>query len=160
MHRLSALTIRTRLFAIVVITALGLAGVAAIAALQDHARIMSERKAATASVVQTALAVVQFGALGPVIALTAALAGAQIFVGNFLEPYLMGNSLNLSPFVILVSLVVWSAMWGLPGAILSVPITAILVIVLSEFKRTRPIAILLSRDGEITSSATGDGAGA
>ena len=106
-----------------------------------------------------ALAVVQFGALGPVIALTAALAGAQIFVGNFLEPYLMGNSLNLSPFVILVSLVVWSAMWGLPGAILSVPITAILVIVLSEFKRTRPIAILLSRDGEITSSATGDGAG-
>ena len=49
MHRLSALTIRTRLFAIVVITALGLAGVAAIAALQDHARIMSERKAATAS---------------------------------------------------------------------------------------------------------------
>ncbi|MFN8189893.1 MAG: methyl-accepting chemotaxis protein [Nocardioidaceae bacterium] len=60
MHRLSALTIRTRLFAIVVISALGLAGVAAIAALQDHARIMSERKAATASVVQTALSLVQF----------------------------------------------------------------------------------------------------
>jgi predicted PurR-regulated permease PerM len=101
-----------------------------------------------------ALAVVQFGALGPVIAVTAALTGAQIFVGNFLEPYLMGSSLNLSPFVILVSLVTWSTMWGVPGAILSVPITAILVIVLSEFAGTRPIAILLSRDGEITASAT------
>ncbi len=99
-----------------------------------------------------ALSLLQFGALGPVVAVGAALTGAQIFVGNFLEPWLMGNSLNLSPFVILVSLVVWSSIWGLGGAILSVPITAILVIVLSEFAGTRPIAILLSRDGKITTT--------
>jgi predicted PurR-regulated permease PerM len=105
-----------------------------------------------------ALAIVQFAAPGPVIAVALALTGAQIFVGNFLEPYLMGNSLNLSPFVILVSLVTWSSIWGVAGAILSVPITAILVIVFSEFARTRPIAILLSRDGEIASSGTPDGA--
>jgi len=96
-----------------------------------------------------ALAVLQFGALGPVLALTAALTAAQVAVGNFIDPMLMGNSLNLSPFVILVSLVCWSAIWGVPGAILSVPITAILVIVLSEFDGTRPIAVLLSRDGEV-----------
>ncbi len=96
-----------------------------------------------------ALSVVQFGAVGPVLALTVALGAAQMAVGNLVEPWLMSSSLNLSPFVILVSLVVWSAMWGVAGAVLSVPIMAILVIVLSEFAGTRPVAILWSRDGDV-----------
>ncbi len=96
-----------------------------------------------------ALSVLQFGAVGPVLAIAAALTAAQMTVGNFVEPYLMGNSLNLSPLVILVSLVVWSTMWGVAGAILSVPIMAILVIVLSEFDGARPIAVMLSLDGKV-----------
>ena len=80
-----------------------------------------------------ALSIVQFGAPGPVLALGAALTAAQITVGNFVEPFVMGNSLNLSPMVIMLSLVVWSALWGLPGSILAVPVTASLMIVLSEF---------------------------
>lgn len=103
-----------------------------------------------------ALAIVQFGALGPVVAVTLALTAAQITMGNFIEPLLMGNSLNLSPFVILVSLVVWSSIWGVAGAILSAPITAILVIILSEFSGTRPIAVLLSRDGNVAPVARGE----
>lgn len=95
------------------------------------------------------LAVLQFGELWPVLMIALALSAAQMLVGNFVEPWLMGNSLNLSPFVILVSLVVWSSIWGMAGAILAVPITAILVIVLSEFRGTRPIAVLLSRDGNV-----------
>lgn len=59
----------------------------------------------------------------------------------------MGNSLNLSPFAILVSLTVWSGLWGIPGAFLA--ITAIMAIVLSEFAGTRPIAVLLSRNGQL-----------
>jgi AI-2 transport protein TqsA len=104
-----------------------------------------------------ALAVVQFGALGPALGLTAALSAAQVAIGNFLEPWLMGASLNLSPLVILVSLVVWTALWGIPGAILSVPIMAILVIVLSEFDGARPIAVLLSKDGDIATRRDGRG---
>jgi AI-2 transport protein TqsA len=61
----------------------------------------------------------------------------------------MGNSLNLSPFAILVSLAAWSALWGIPGAFLAVPITAIMAIVFSEFAGTRPLAVLLSRDGRL-----------
>jgi hypothetical protein len=45
-------------------------------------------------------------------------------IGFFLDPWLMGSSLNLSPFVILVSITVWGALWGIPGAFLVVPITA------------------------------------
>ena len=97
-----------------------------------------------------AVSVVQFGAFGPVLALGGALTAAQITVGNFIEPWLMGNSLNLSPLAIILSLVFWSALWGVAGAILAVPVTAILVIVLSEFSGTRPVAVLLSRDGDVT----------
>jgi predicted PurR-regulated permease PerM len=61
----------------------------------------------------------------------------------------MGNSLNLSPFAILVALAVWTALWGIPGAFLAVPITAILTIVLSEFPGARPISVLLSRNGKV-----------
>jgi predicted PurR-regulated permease PerM len=41
------------------------------------------------------------------------------------------------------------SIWGIAGAILSVPIMAILVIIFSEFESTRPIAVLLSKDGRI-----------
>jgi predicted PurR-regulated permease PerM len=96
-----------------------------------------------------ALSALQFGDLNVVLLVLVALTAAQIFVGSFLEPYLMGNQLNLSPFVIMVSLTVWAALWGIAGALLSVPITAIMVIVFSEFPGTRPLAILLSRDGRV-----------
>lgn len=97
----------------------------------------------------TLVAVAQFGAFWPVAVFVMAMAAIQVLLGNFIEPWLMGNSLNLSPFVILVSLVAWASLWGIAGAILSVPIMAVLVILFSEFESTRPIAILLSRDGEI-----------
>ena len=98
----------------------------------------------------TAIAIVQFeGDWSMIATCFFGLTICQIFVGSFLEPSLMGRSLNLSPFVILVSLTAWGSMWGIPGALLSVPVTAILVIVFSEFEGTRPIAILLSRSGKI-----------
>jgi len=69
--------------------------------------------------------------------------------GNLLDPYLMGDSLNLSPFVILFSLAVWSKLWGIPGALLAVPFAAIMLIVFQEFEGTRPLAVLLSRHGHL-----------
>jgi predicted PurR-regulated permease PerM len=96
-----------------------------------------------------AFATMQFGDLGTVLTLLAALSAAQFFIGFFLDPWLMGSSLNLSPFVILVSITVWGALWGIPGAFLAVPITACLAMVCTEFAATRPIAVLLSRSGEV-----------
>jgi predicted PurR-regulated permease PerM len=61
----------------------------------------------------------------------------------------MGRSLNLSPWVILISIAVWGSLWGIAGAVFSVPITAVLVVVMSEFDTTRPVSILLSKDGEV-----------
>jgi predicted PurR-regulated permease PerM len=95
------------------------------------------------------MALVQFQELGPVLTLLLALTALQFVIGNFLDPYVMGNSLNLSPFAILISLAVWSELWGIPGAFLAVPITAILTIVFSEFAGLRPVAVLLSRNGSV-----------
>jgi len=95
------------------------------------------------------MAVVQFQELGPILTLLLALTAVQFLIGNFLDPYVMGNSLNLSPFAILISLAVWSELWGIPGAFLAVPITAIMAIVFSEFPGTRPVAVLLSQNGRV-----------
>ena len=93
------------------------------------------------------LAIIQFNDPGMIITVLLSLTVAQFLIGNFLDPYVMGNSLNLSPFAILVSLAVWSELWGVPGAFLPVPITAIITIISSEFSGTRPIAVMLSQNG-------------
>ena len=71
----------------------------------------------------------------------------QLIVGNFLEPKIMGNSLNLSPLIVIISLSVWGSIWGIVGMVLSVPITVIMIILFAQFKSTKPIAILLSEKG-------------
>ena len=72
------------------------------------------------------------------------LTGIQIFFWNFVEPKLMGNRLNLSPLVILISLIFWGSLWWPIGMLLSVPLMVMINITLSHIESTRPIAVLLS----------------
>lgn len=92
---------------------------------------------------------VQFGSLGTVLFLMVLLSSIQIAIGNILEPKLMGKSLNLSPLVIVLSLGLWGAVWGVVGMFLSIPIMVIINIVLSKFPTTRGIAVMLSATGKI-----------
>lgn len=68
----------------------------------------------------------------------------NIVLGSFLEPRILGRELNLSPLVIIISVVVWAALWGVIGTFLAVPLTAAAQIVLASQENTRPIAVLLS----------------
>lgn len=77
------------------------------------------------------------------------LVGAEQTMSSGIEPRLIGKSLNLSPLVILLSLAVWGTLWGFAGMLLAVPITVTIMIILTQFNSTRPIAILLSDSGEI-----------
>lgn len=95
------------------------------------------------------LSLAQFGTLGMAGATAVTLTTAQVFVGFYLEPRMMGRAFNLSPFVVLLALAFWSSLWGLAGALLAVPMTASLVLVLAEIKTVRPIAILLSANGKV-----------
>ena len=95
------------------------------------------------------LALVQFDTFVPFLIVTPSLAVIQVFIGNFLEPMMMGSSLNISPFATLVSLAVWGSIWGMPGMFLCVPITVIAMIIFAHFPRTRPITVMLSTDGRV-----------
>jgi len=90
------------------------------------------------------LSLAQFGSLTATVVLAALLLLAQLVSDNVLEPKLYSRQLNLSPFVIIVALSFWSAVWGLPGAILAIPITSMIAIICDAFPATRFIAIFLA----------------
>ena len=71
----------------------------------------------------------------------------QFSIGNFIQPRMMGDSLNLSALVVLLALAIWGVIWGIPGMFLSAPLTVLMMILFAQSKETRWIAILLSADG-------------
>lgn len=95
------------------------------------------------------MTLVQFDTLTPFFIVLLGLVGIQLLVGSYLEPRFMGYSLNISPLVVILSLMLWGFIWGAAGMILCVPITVIIIITLSHFPTTRPIAVLLSKDGKV-----------
>jgi len=67
---------------------------------------------------------------------------------NTIQPKLMGDSMNLSALVVVLSLTLWQALLGGVGAFLSAPLTVIIMIILAQFPTTHWIAVLLSADGQ------------
>lgn len=68
----------------------------------------------------------------------------QFIIGNLLQPKMMGESLDLHPVVVLLSLIFFGTIWGIIGMFLAVPITAVVKILLERFGYTRAIADLIS----------------
>ena len=99
------------------------------------------------------LTLVQFDHLTPFLVVLVVIGTIQIVTANVIEPAIMGRSLNLSPLVVILSLMVWGTIWGVVGMFLCVPIMVVLLIVLAHFETTRPVAILLSADGRIPETA-------
>lgn len=95
------------------------------------------------------ITLIQFGDLSTVLMVFASLCISHAFLGHILDPYLMGNNLNLSPIVIITNLAIWGMLWGVPGMFLAIPILAIVTLALSQFETTRPIAILFSKTGVV-----------
>lgn len=95
-------------------------------------------------------AMVQFGSTTTGITVLIVVGIIQLFVGNILEPRIMGERLNMSPLVVILGLTFWGFVWGIPGMILSVPITSVMIIVFAQFENTKPIAIILTKNGELT----------
>ncbi len=101
------------------------------------------------TILPTAFGLLQFENYTLVIGMGVIIWAVQFLLANLVEPKLMGNTLNISTVVVLISLSLWGFIWGVPGMIFSVPIMVILIIFCAEFPSTRPIAILLSSNGEI-----------
>lgn len=101
------------------------------------------------TVLPALFSLIQFGEFGPFLIILLVLGTIATLVGSLVEPRLMGNTLNISPLVAILSLAVWGAIWGIIGMLLSVPITVTMIIIFSQFKSTKNIAILLSEKGRV-----------
>ena len=102
-----------------------------------------------ATIFPALFSLIQFGEFTPFLTILIGLGILEWFIGNVLEPKIMGNSLNISPLVTIIALVVWGQIWGITGMLLSVPITVVMIIICAQFKSTKAFAILLSKNGEI-----------
>jgi AI-2 transport protein TqsA len=98
------------------------------------------------------IALVQYDSLWPVLGVLLLPGLVQIVVGNGVEPMVMGEGLELHPVTILLALMFWGLLWGIPGMLLAAPMTAVLRIVLVRIQTTRPVAELLA--GRLPAAAT------
>ena len=90
------------------------------------------------------LSLLQFDTLLIPIVAFVLLVTTQMTIGNIVEPRMMGFSLNLSPLIVLLSLIFWGWLWGIPGMVLAVPLTATIKIIFENIETLRPFAILIS----------------
>ena len=99
----------------------------------------------TAVVLPSLITAVQYP--GPVMLLSvvASLAVLHVTISNFIEPKFLGERLDLSFFVIFLSLFFWGWLWGAAGVLLAVPVTASIKIVLERIPATSRLAMLLGR---------------
>ena len=101
------------------------------------------------TVLPALFSLIQFGEFVPFLIILFGAGTIATLVGSLVEPRLMGNTLNISPLVAILSLALWGSLWGITGMLLSVPITVAMIIVLAQFKSTRSVAILLSEKGTV-----------
>jgi predicted PurR-regulated permease PerM len=70
--------------------------------------------------------------------------GVQVLFGAILEPIFMGKSFSINIIAVLVMLMFWGFLWGIPGLIMAIPITVFIKIILEQFPNTKVLASLLS----------------
>ncbi|WP_171129588.1 MULTISPECIES: AI-2E family transporter [unclassified Ruegeria] len=95
------------------------------------------------------IALVQFESIGPFLVVVLGCGTIQFVIGNFVDPAMLGRSLNMSTFLVILALMFWTTVWGLIGAFLSVPLTVCILIIFSHVPALRPVAILMSLDGRL-----------
>jgi len=87
---------------------------------------------AAALVFPVLFTLVQFDSFGIVILVLLVMIGIQTLAFNVAEPMIMGKRLDLNPLLILLSVLLWGYIWGIVGMLLSVPLTAIIKIIISN----------------------------
>jgi len=99
-----------------------------------------------ATVPPIAITLFQYGSISKTLLVAALLISVQVIVGNILEPKIMGRGLNLSPLVVLLSLIFWGWVWGITGILLSLQLTAAIRIGMEQLDSTRTVAALISSE--------------
>jgi predicted PurR-regulated permease PerM len=99
---------------------------------------------ALATIFPVVFAIIQFDNFIMVIWIAVILFAIQFLVGNVIEPKVVGSSVNISPVVVLFSLIFWGYVWGVIGMILAVPFAVIIKIILENISALKPLSVLMS----------------
>lgn len=94
-----------------------------------------------ASLLPVVFSLLQFGSLSLAFWLLLVISLLQMAMGNIVEPRLMGRSLNLSPLMVILSLIFWGYIWGIAGMILAIPILGTLTIVFENLEPLKFISV-------------------
>lgn len=89
------------------------------------------------------VALVQFGTSFETLLVLVIPSAIQMTIGTVIEPRIAGQALSLHPVTVLLSLIFWGILWGLPGMFLAVPVTAVIKIILDRIEATRAFGALL-----------------
>lgn len=95
------------------------------------------------------IALIQFDSLTPFLIVLFGYGAADQFIANVIQPSMQGRSLNLSTFMVMVSLTFWATIWGGIGAFLAIPMMVVMMVICSELPSLRWIAVLLSGDSQL-----------
>jgi predicted PurR-regulated permease PerM len=103
---------------------------------------------AVALVLPVLFVLIQSGSAGYTILVAVIIAAIQTLFFNILEPQIVGRRLNLNPVLILFSVLLWGYVWGITGMLLSVPLTAVIKIIISnsESRNMELISDLMSKE--------------
>lgn len=77
----------------------------------------------------------------------------EIAVSNFIEPALYGSHTGISPLALVTTAMVWTLLWGLPGLILSTPLTVCLIVMGRYVPQMSFLHILLGDEAELAPEA-------
>ena len=88
-------------------------------------------------------AFLQFDNRFTVLWIVVALSVIHFIIGNFLNPKIMGKSMNLSPLLVLFALLFWGWLWGIVGMFLAIPLTVAVKIIFENIDGLRPISVLM-----------------
>ncbi len=100
-----------------------------------------------ATVITVAIVLAQTGDPTTTLVIGSITTAVHFIIGNVFDPMLLGQTLRLSSFGIILSLAFWGAVWGISGTFLAVPIMVAVMIVCAQIPWLRPVAILLSQEG-------------
>lgn len=95
-------------------------------------------------VVLTLFAMVELNLGGSLLFFILVITGIQVLFGGILEPILMGKSFSINTVTVLIMLALWGFIWGIPGLILSIPLTALIKKILEKFPGTAVYARIMS----------------
>ncbi len=99
-----------------------------------------------ASILPMLICLLQYGFSWRLVFFGALITATQMLFGNILEPKIQGDRLNLTPIMVLISLIFWGWVWGITGMVLAVPITSAINIILKQMDDKNIISAIISGD--------------